>query len=65
MSPWRVKHLHEDVHVTYRLLNDFQVSFLWRPLINDAFLSEFKNWSVLDDHQIPYIIFLGKLQLNC
>lgn len=56
---WGVEHFHDDRNVTHKLLNDFKVSFLWRPVINEQFLAEFKKWNLLDDHQAPYLVFLG------
>lgn len=61
--PGEVLRSHADQNVTHRLLNELKISFLWRPVIDDKFLDEFKKWDIIEDEEAPFIIFLGKFVL--
>ncbi len=53
-------HFHEDRMLSSQLLNDLSISFRWRALINKKLISDFKLWTILEDHKTPDIAFLGK-----
>jgi hypothetical protein len=53
-------HFHEDQAMKSQLLNDLIISFRWRAIINAELIADFELWTLLEDYQIPDIIFLGK-----
>lgn len=53
-------HFHEDQAIKSQLLNDLIISFRWRAIINAELIADFELWTLLEDGQIPDIIFLGK-----
>jgi hypothetical protein len=57
-------HFHTDQNMSSQLLNGLLISFQWRAIINDQLISDFKLWTIFEDHKTPNVIFLGKQFLH-
>ena len=63
---------HDNVNVTSQILGNLLISFLWRPIINEEMIQDFRAWTrsmknlnsceINDvDYTVPDLIFLGEL----
>ena len=50
---------HDDANITSQLVGDLIVSYLWRPLINDQLLDQFRAW-ISQPSTAPDFILIGK-----
>ena len=57
-TPTAKFHFHEDRNVTSDELN-LQVSFYWRPLVNDQLINTFRNWNTPPYSSTPDFILMG------